>query len=488
VPVAVITDRQGRRWHATPDGTWRPEQGAEIAAGETGAGQAFAAQGARVSANLFDLMSAGNPFAYQGTSGLDEIKAIAAGPLNRLGNREALFEPLDQAQGGASAAGQLLMDPLNVAAGLGKPLAGAVRSRMAERVAQALRERAARSGEAATEDGARSVGAAEARPGSASVWRGFHDEYTRIANEFTQPMDLNDLQRAAVPQAQRIGFQLLPGQTSGSKLMLEGIKSDPLLRQAVEPELRANRAGVEAAIKDGLGVPQGTPFTDDVLNVAEEIQGAEFDAVREAITAPVQLSEAAREIADPMLSAFQRRAIDTEGALSGSELMEVRSRVAAKSRELFKDGQYNAGMDAVDVVNEIDGQITQQLTGTDLLERWRTAQSHWRFKVFLEAGQTIGQTGELNLRSAATSAKKIFGKDWRGFSDPTTGRRGNLSAETSRALDWVKVSQAFADNVGNSGTATRSRAIELLTSPKEYAKSAMIGRIIRRQADLGAPE
>jgi hypothetical protein len=212
----------------------------------------------------------------------------------------------------------------------------------------------------------------------------------------------------------------------------------------------------------------------------------EFEAVREAIQAPVTLSAPGREIADPLLSSYQRNAMDTAGELSGQEIMEVRSRLSEQASGLFKKGEYTAGMDAVRVIQEIDDQITPQL-GPEMLERWRTAQGRWKFKVFLEAGQTLGQKGEINIRSAGTSAKKIFGKDFRGFSDPVTGRRGGLSPETSRALDWIKVSQAFADNLGDSGTAGRTRAIQLLTNPKDYAKSAMIGRIIRRQADLRSP-
>lgn len=485
------TDAQGRKWKPTPQGTWEPLTEQELAAEETSAAQAFLAQGPRTALNLNDFISQVNPLARMGSP------EGYQGPIDQAGanlqSREEQFAPLDRAQAGPSMAGQILLDPVDLVSGgvvgLGVRGAGrAIRGRMAERVLARGQAGAVRAGAAVAGDGLTSAGAAEATVGPRSVWRSFSDEYDRVTQEFTTPMELNDLQEAAVPHMARIGFQPLPGQLRGSKLMLEGIKSDPLLRAAVEPELIANREGLERAIKAGLGLPDTTPFTDDaLLTGAEDLLGPEFDAVRDAIRQPVRLSEAGREIADPMLSSYQRRAMDTGGELTGQEVMEVRSRLSKQASELFKKGEYTAGTDVVDVINELDAAIEPQL-GPELLERWRTAQGRWRFKVFLEAGQTLGQKGEINLRSAGTAAKKIFGKDFRGFSDPVTGRRGNLSPETSLALDWVKVGQAFSDNLGDSGTAGRTRAMQLLTNPKEYAKSAMIGRIIRRQADLSAPE
>ena len=484
------TDREGRKYKPTPRGTWEPLTEQEMAAEETGGVQAFLAQGPRAALDLNDLMAQVNPLARMGSpEGYQPPLDRAAGNMAERGRQ---FEPLDRAQAGPSMAGQILLDPIDLAAGGlvkgGVGMAGrAVRGRMADRVqAQAQRGAAARAAQVGADGGLRSVGAAETTSGPRRIWNDLVDEYNRVTTEFTTPMELNDTQLAAIPVMARIGFQALPGQLRGSRLMLEGIKSDPLLRQAVEPELMANRQGLERAIKRGLGLPETTAFTDDaLLSGAEDLLGPEFDAVREAVTQPVTLSAAGREIADPMLSSYQRRAMDTEGALSGSELMEIRSRLSRQASELFKKGEYNAGTDVVDVINEIDRAIEPQL-GPELLERWRTAQGRWRFKVFLEAGQTLGSKGEINIRSAGTAAKKIFGKDFRGFSDPATGRRGNLTAETSEALDWVKVGQAFADNIGDSGTAGRTRSIQLLTSPVEYGKSAMIGRIIRRQADLRA--
>lgn len=492
------TDAQGRKWKPTMAGTWEPLTDQEMAAEETGGVQAFLAQGPRAMADLNDLMSQLNPLARMGSP--EGYGPPLAQSRADMATRADMFAPLDRAQGGPSAAGQMLLDPIDLATGgvvgLGVGTAGRmVRGRMRDRVAAGIRaagqataaSAANRAAGAAGPDGLLHAGAAEATAGPQSVWRSFADEYQRVATEFTTPMELNDLQRAAVPVMGRIGFQPLPGQLRGSRLMLEGIKSDPLLRAAVEPELTANREGLELAIKRGLGLPDSTPFTDDaLLTGAEDALGAEFDAVRGGIRRPVALSEAAREIADPLLSSYQRRAMDTSQALPAQEIMEVRSRLSRQASELFKKGEYTAGTDVVDVVNEIDAAIEPQL-GPEMLARWRTAQSRWKFKIFLEAGQTLGQKGEINTRSAATAARKIFGKDFRGFSDPVTGQRGNLTPETSAALDWIKVSQAFADNIGDSGTSGRTRAIQVLTSPKEYAKSMMIARIIRRQADMAAP-
>lgn len=472
-------DADGNLYRLDLSGRWRPVTPAEQAALETSPVQAFLAQLPRTALDMRDLGTAGIGLA----TGTPPMTQDA---MRRLAEREAQFAPLDELRPGPSGGGQFLLDPVDLLTAGGVTGAAVLgqrylRGQLQRRVQQTIRGAAARVGGMADNAtraagdrlAARSVGAAENTGG------GLLDEVTRLANEFTTPMELTDAQRAAIPTMRRIGFQELPGQLSGSRLMLEGIKSNPVLRQAVEAELVANREGLERAFKAALGVPDATPFTDDILNVAEDVIGGRFDAVRDSITAPVRLSEAAQEIADPALSAYQRRAINLADGLPADQIMEVRSRLNQTSRDLFRKGEYTAGMDVVQAIDEIDDAIGQQI-GEAGQALWRQAREQWKLLKLLESGQVIGMTGELNIRSANTAAKKLFTRAYRGF--PEAGRAG-LLPETSQALDWLKVSATFADNVGTSGTSERMAAMRLLTNPREYAKAKIVERLIRAQAD-----
>lgn len=489
---------EGELWVKGPGEPWRPATPMEQTGSSAGPMEALGLGISRGAVGMGNMMV--NALRGGGHPGLSALNAVM-GQYQLPGSERVESAAANAAQFSPNAvtAGEMLPDLALLPIGMsGGALAG---GRMAGRVVNQIRVRAG---------AVRGRLAAEAEP-LAGQAAGNLDEFglpvstagaaaraeprtlkDRVLEEFTAAQPLTDQQKAAAAEiaAGRVKFQPLPGQVHGSRLMLSAVKSNPQWLAEFEPELVANYREGARLLKRATGVADGTPLSDDLLDVVEQTNGALFNQVRDMVTTPVRLSPETVEIAKPALSPWQRRAIHlTEGEgeaaiprdLPAEEVFELRSRLNNLTRELGLKGEVTARDDVLRAIEEIDEAIADQL-GPEGMAIWEQARNQWRVKVVLDNPNAINKAGQINVSTMANAAQKVFRKQYRGF-----GPRKGLPEATQQWLDWLKVANAFPDAVGNSGTAERLVSMEALTSPSKYLKGKIVGRTIRHIADQTQP-
>lgn len=487
----------GQLWVKAHGEAWRPASASEETGHDTGELGAFGLGVASYPGNILEALKTLAPAAMPVTA--SERELTPAPQAVQAADQAAQFYPR------SVLAGQMAPDLATMPLGM-TPAANAMRagtrglSGMAQRVQagiqQAGRSAAARAPRAAPAEGAGTgldeFGLPVHQSAGAAATRTPRTLAERVTEEFTAPQPLTDQQVAArdAVTSGAVNFQPLPGQMQGSRLMLSAIKSNPMWLSEFEPELVANYREGARLIKQAMGIPDGTPMSDDMLDSAEHILGAKFNVVRNMVRQPIRLSPEAIEVAEPAMSAWQRRAIRlTEGEgdqvaarpLPAEEIFELRSRLNNQARELGRKGEINALEDVVRAVEEIDDAIGAQI-GQEGESLWQEARNQWRVKLMVETTNAINKAGQVNYPTMANAAQKIFRKQYRGW-----GPRKGLPEPTQQLIDFIKVANAFPDAVGNSGTAERLVSMKAMTNPVEYLKQRATGRAIRFIADSTSP-
>jgi hypothetical protein len=492
----VKTERleDGRLAIMTAQG-WRLATPQEEAATDTGRGQAWAAQGVRNMLNLNDLMGQYNPLARMGSpEGYQPQLDRAA---ENMASREQQFSALDQAQPGASQAGGLYGDPMN-AAGLGVGAYRFGQGMMARRVMQAGTRQASQAAAAAGNSsvGAAAVGDDVARQGLAREQslirrmvrapRQLYDDISQAADEFLSPGSLTPDQTQMLPVADELGFRFFPGQRDGAAGLRIMAESDPLIQAAFAGDMQANRQGLRAAAAKAIGI-NADDFSRDFLGRAADDLGSVFDDIGGQIgrqPLPEELLTQIEQIraTEPFLN------IGAQGSLSGRELMSLRSSLDAASRQAWLQGaQAPAGKAQFidDVVQQLDD-IAEGALSSEQQQAWRVARERWRNLKVLESPNVVSPTGEINARSLDTRLQKYYKGAYQRQVTGTAGRRAGLTPETQQFMDWSRLGTQFADNFPNSGTAYRNRLIQLMTDPKELAKSVVLRQMIETRLATGA--
>lgn len=480
-----------------PDGTlvvmtaqgWRPATPEEQNALEVGRGEAWAMSGLRGVLDMNNLATLANPFTFMG--GGDVRQQAVAGATEGLQERASTFTPLQAAQPGATAAGAFYADPLN-AAGMGVGAFRLGRGMLARRVMQQAQQQAgaaaaataapgatAGAGMGATSVGAASTGAPEAALGAerSLVSRliaapgQFYDDTRQAIDELLRPMDLTPDQRQMIPVAQRLGFRFLPGQVQGSSGIAQMASSDPLVGLAFQGELGANRQGVRAAAARAIG-QMSDDFSRDMLGQAADRIGAQLDDIGRQV-GEVQLGDDVAERIAQVAKSEPFLQIRGGATLSGDEAMALRSQLNQAASNAWKAGA-NAPAGKAEFIEEIvmalDDAIEGRLTDAQRIG-WKRAREQWKNLKVLESPNVVNQLGEINVRSLSTQ----LGRYYKGaFARQVTGeggRRAGLEAGTRDLMDWARLGAQFGDNFPNSGTAYRTRLMQVATNPVELAKS-----------------
>jgi hypothetical protein len=96
----------------------------------------------------------------------------------------------------------------------------------------------------------------------------------------------------------------------------------------------------------------------------------------------------------------------------------------------------------------------------DVAEKWATARDQWRMLASLESGRVVDPRGDVNLMSAWSELRRAYPAEFlRG------DQFGTTTAPVADFMDAVRIGAAFSDVVGNSGTATRQAAGDVMTAP-----------------------
>jgi len=460
---------------------WRRARPDEQAALETSHGQAWAAQPVR------QLRSLLNTLLPMGGAARGNFTEFGADQQADQVAQARLFEPLDRAQPGATAAGQFYGDPLNVAAGavgvarLGR---GLMAQRVLTKATSQARATGGSVGAAAVGDDA--IGRAAAAEKTfikrlVGAPRQLYDDVSRAADEFLSPGELTMDQRAMLPAADRLGFKFMPGQREGAAGLRIMAESDPLIQSAFAGDLAANRQGLRAAAARAIGV-NADDFSRNFLGQAADDLGSVFDDIGRQI-GDVQIADDLLQRIDNVRATEPFLAIPEGGRLSGGQLMQLRSSMDAASRQAWLAGaNTNAGKAQYidDIVNELDD-LAQAALAPDQRELWRVARQRWRNLKVLESPNVVNPSGEINARSLDTRLKKYYKGEYGRQVTGEGGRRANLLPETQEFMDWARLGNQFADNFPNSGTPYRNRLIQLMTDPKELAKSMVLRSLIEQR-------
>jgi len=262
--------------------------------------------------------------------------------------------------------------------------------------------------------------------------------------------------------------------------------SNPIMRTAVESELAHNRRLLQtSAVKTVQGMGDEAVFNADTLGEMATVIGRKFDAVRDAVKAAVLPDDLVDDMA-PLLSAKQRRLLNVElegnaaHPIDGRSLMEIRSRLNGQIADHYRKGEFTLAEDVGDILDEIDD-IIEASIGKSGIDAWRRARTEWRFlRVFEKPNVIDFDTGIINVRTLRNQLEKNFKGE---FARQAFGPRKNLTKAQSDFMDITRVAGAFKENLGDSGTAGRTLASQLLTNPKQAGKAFIARRFIQAEAD-----
>lgn len=418
-------------------------------------------------------------------------------PLGRWsGERLAELEPAAQMHPGASVAGEIWLDPFNLAAGAGSVVrTGARGLRAASRVSRGVEAAGRQMLERIPSPAARRVATERTASGFDEYGLPQHQAagesaaaepkslLEKLTAEFTTPVALTDQQRAAKAAVEKglAEFSPLPGQFAGSRLMHSGVKSNPIWLAEFEPEMTQNYRAITNSLKRGMGLDEAVPFTDEVTGLAEETLGARYDAVRDMVQGEITLPGHVAEIAEQAMTPMEKSLIDLGKPLPADQLFQIRSDLSDLTRQLARDGNRTGIRATVQAIDTIDELLLPHI-GEEGRQLFADTNARWRLKLVVDSGAVVSPSGQINLASANRAAKAIFRKQYRGW-----GPRKGLPDDVSRAIDQIKVGAAFPDAVGNSGTAERLSSIQALRDPRAYAKDRVVGKAIRALADRTQP-
>lgn len=301
----------------------------------------------------------------------------------------------------------------------------------------------------------------------------------RLADEFFTPRPLRTDQTRILQsgRAEQLGFKFLPGQREGRNLLVAGAKSDPILAPAFDPVFTGNRETGARLARRALGLEDAAEFGRAELGQAADEIGAGLERVAARIGKANLGDDLFKEInalkkIEPDLAA----AISPERAVTGQELLGIRSAMGKLSRQNWRQGNALRAERLDKIVKQLDEQIAKALEPAEVAE-FSALREQWRTLIQLEKPGVVSDAGDISFERLANNFRKEFKGD---FARDTFATSGRLSGETADLLDFTKIASAFKENVGDSGTATRL-GIQSLLAPgglKSLAKRKALQKVL----------
>ena len=335
--------------------------------------------------------------------------------------------------------------------------------------------------------GATSVGAGGVGPiPPAPVGR-----FGKIIDQFLDQRPLRTDQRRILEtgRSEQLGFRHLPGEREGRNLLVAGAKSDPIVASAFDDILTGNREQGARLARKALGLEDSVEFGRAELGEAAESIGARLNQVADDIK-PVALNKdltrrinKLRKVDDDLDDALDdvlgieklgvKKGVE-EIAVTGEELLGVRSQLSSASSQAWRQGAAQRGKRIDGIITKIDDVIEKNSTNPAARADYAQAREQWRILKQLEKPNVVSEAGDINFQTLARQFTKEFKGD---FGRSTFAREtSRLSQESKDLLDFTKIGASFKDAVGDSGTATRL-GFQTLLNPK-----ALVQRVAMRTA------
>lgn len=310
----------------------------------------------------------------------------------------------------------------------------------------------------------------------------------------SRPLTADQSRLLASGNAERLGFQWLPGQRAGNNVISDIMRSQPFMADALDPVVQANARQLNKL------TAQAVDLTEDqmgrgALAGSRGAVGQRFEDVA-ARMPEVTLPESVVANVEKALTSAERqaygisRAVEgTERALSvqGRDLMQLRQKVAEEaSNRASKEGQDVVQREFAQTVDAIDDAIESALraNGDDTtMALWQEARTRWRVVRALDRPGVVQPDGSISMKSLSLALEKEFDREFRRqLSAPA-----DFPQDVRDLLDYTRLARAFESNLGNSGTATRSAMGDIINSPVRYAKQRAAAKFVS-DVILNTPE
>lgn len=297
-----------------------------------------------------------------------------------------------------------------------------------------------------------------------------------------------------VQRADELGMWLPPGARHNSDTLRRldaSLSSNPLTSAPFDAGKTQNREALTDLLMQRVGQPAGnrtvspSQWGEAVQSVKDGLDDIGTRIGRVGL--PQDLAEQIQQVkaTEPFLTLGRTESaggtdVFTSSSLTGSQLMDLRSRMAKVASDAWRAGN-SIKAEAVDgIVDQIDDLI-QNAGGAELGRAYAAARRPWRFVKILERNgvfdESSGTVNPAALRQAvAQQSDKAYirGRD-------IAGNRGD------DLYDAIRVSRLGREIVGDSGTATRLGFLGMLRNPLETTFSLASRPLVNAYATSGGP-
>lgn len=283
---------------------------------------------------------------------------------------------------------------------------------------------------------------------------------------------LTQAQKAAMERGQQMGFQLTPGQRTGSRALqqLEAkLESQPMTSGAFNTIKDNNQKVLNRAAARAIG-EDADVLDAGVLEKALDRIGGVYNMVKVDKPAPInpddflgrlsaiegEFEGLANITQHPLVTKFLGFA--EKGAASQRQLADLSSKLGrvANNQMTGAAGDRELGLALFQVKDMADDMLEGNLTG-ETLKQFQKARGEYRNLMLLTSRQGVVNPSSGNVAGGSLAAA-LQSKDKRGFM---------FNKNQSELYDAARFAQAFKPIVGDSGTATRS----VLPTPTDFVLS-----------------
>lgn len=274
---------------------------------------------------------------------------------------------------------------------------------------------------------------------------------------------LNPTQQALMERARKLGYQLTPGQASGSKALQQmeaKLESQPMTsgrfnsikanNQTVNNRIAADAIGEASDVVDGGVLARAHDRISNVYKLVADdtkrtIDPNDFLTRLGSIENDFEGLLPGSVLEDPLVKRLYAHAAN--GEATGKQLQDIASKLGRKATNEMTsgNGDRQLGM-ALSQAKDLADDLLQQSLSGKTAALFSEARNQYRNMMLLTQRQGVLNPSNGNV-SSASLANLLQMKDKAGFM-----RGGN----TSPLYDMARFGQGFKPIAGDSGTATRS--------------------------------
>lgn len=250
-----------------------------------------------------------------------------------------------------------------------------------------------------------------------------------VAQRVMQPVQKVESQSLAdaVEAAQRLGYQLTPGEETGNKtlqLVESRLRKTPGSAGAMQGIGQANDKALARAASGAMG-ETADEITPQVFQQASNRIGGEFNRLSEgkrivlgpsfqgAIETLKQQQSTLGDFADPQIDSLVLKGMDLagKGEVDGKAYQLIRSRLSTKAKDAFASGNSEMGQALKTVRDAFDEAANGSMTGADQ-EAWDIARKQWAALKTLEKGNVV-EAGRVNPGRVKEALRTARPKDYK---------------------------------------------------------------------------